>query len=52
MLNQIVADSGTGTESRSVRFGITFVAVKDFTRRKLGEKLGARHAIGDIAARP
>jgi hypothetical protein len=23
MLNQIVADSGTGTESRSVRFGMT-----------------------------
>ena len=29
---------------------VTLVAVQDFTRRKPREKLGARHAIGDIAA--
>jgi hypothetical protein len=37
MLNQIVADSGTATESRTLRFGITcIVATKSIEPRKAG----------------
>ncbi len=43
MLNQIVADSGTGTESRSVRFGI--IKSVDAGERKLVIKHGPIRAL-------